>query len=218
MPALRNDKRVFDFSQAVRHIAELRGVSALNPVVVRLTNPAVAALIIVVAALEEPATQILPLNVLWLNMNATSPTFMRLMVRTEKGTGTGGLTHKWAAIALFSEVTAVQTYDAEDRTRIEAGILVSPASTSRLGIARLSCNAVALNSPIVVGDNDPRLTDARTPLPHTHPLPPITSIKTATGEVLIDQTVTPEEGMVLYATSAATAQWKFLAHSDIIEG
>jgi hypothetical protein len=87
-----------------------------------------------------------------------------------------------------------------------------------MGVAKLSYPPASAADPIAVGTNDPRLSDARNPLAHTHPLPPVTSIKTFTGSVAVDQTVDPENGMVLMATSATTASWKFLAHGNIIEG
>lgn len=212
-----NDRRLVDFGFSVRGIAMLRNVSAMNPVVVRLTNPSVANLAIVVCALEEPATQILPLNVIWLDLNPTSGNYMKFMRRLEKNTGTGGYTHKWQILNSFDEVNIPQEYDLSDQNRIQASVSVAPATQGVLGIARLSYPASSSSSPIVVGTNDPRMSDARNPLPHTHPLPPISSVKTATGIVEIDQSVTPEPGMVLLATSPTTATWSFLNHSNITE-
>lgn len=43
------------------------------------------------------------------------------------------------------------------------------ANTTSVGVTKLSTTPLVLASPIAVGDNDPRMTNARTPLAHTHP-------------------------------------------------
>lgn len=48
------------------------------------------------------------------------------------------------------------------------------ASTSTKGIVKLSVSPVLSTNPIAVGDNDPRMTDARIPLPHTQTASTIT--------------------------------------------
>lgn len=48
------------------------------------------------------------------------------------------------------------------------GADVGLATSSNTGVVKLSVEAVDVLSPIAVGDNDPRMTDARTPLSHTH--------------------------------------------------
>jgi hypothetical protein len=55
------------------------------------------------------------------------------------------------------------------------GTITVPVATDQInGISKLSLAAVDANSPIVVGDNDPRLSDARVPLSHQHPATEIT--------------------------------------------
>ncbi len=43
------------------------------------------------------------------------------------------------------------------------------ATTASYGIVRLATGPTVSTDPLVVGDNDPRLTNARTPTAHTHP-------------------------------------------------
>ena len=60
-------------------------------------------------------------------------------------------------------------------------------TTTVQGKAVITVPPVNANNPIVVGDNDPRMTNARTPLPHTHPLADITDVtitNVTTGQVL----------------------------------
>jgi hypothetical protein len=47
-------------------------------------------------------------------------------------------------------------------------VVTQKASGSIIGITELSLDPLNLNTPIAVGDNDPRMSDARTPLAHTH--------------------------------------------------
>lgn len=49
------------------------------------------------------------------------------------------------------------------------GADVGLATSENTGVVKLSVEAVDVLTPIVVGDNDPRMTDARTPTTHTHP-------------------------------------------------
>ena len=42
------------------------------------------------------------------------------------------------------------------------------ATVTKFGAAKLSVDAILITNPIVVGDNDPRNSNARTPLPHIH--------------------------------------------------
>ena len=52
---------------------------------------------------------------------------------------------------------------------VDLGISVPLATTSIYGRTSLSVNPINPANPIAVGDNDPRMTDSRDPLPHTHP-------------------------------------------------
>jgi hypothetical protein len=53
---------------------------------------------------------------------------------------------------------------------------VGVATTTAFGIVKMVTVPADVNNPLVVGDNDPRLTDARTPKPHTHPATDVTYI------------------------------------------
>jgi hypothetical protein len=55
------------------------------------------------------------------------------------------------------------------------------ATINDAGISKLSLPAVDDSNPIVVGDNDPRLSDARLPLAHTHTASSITIIPDLNG-------------------------------------
>lgn len=55
---------------------------------------------------------------------------------------------------------------------------VAPATSTTLGIVRLSVPPANSADPVVIGSNDPILTSPKTPLPHTHPISDIISLST----------------------------------------
>ncbi len=65
----------------------------------------------------------------------------------------------------------------------EGGANIGLATIDNFGVVKLSSEATSVDAPIVVGDNDPRLTDSRTPLAHTQAATTIipTSYGTLTG-------------------------------------
>lgn len=59
------------------------------------------------------------------------------------------------------------------------GSIVDVMSTTVQGTGKLSVVATNPADPVVVGDNDPRLTDARTPLAHAHAIADVTGLQGA---------------------------------------
>lgn len=211
------DKRLMTFAESARQIAILRGVASNNPVVLRMTTPISGNISIVVCSLEEPVNAILPVNVLWIDLNPSSMRYLKVYRRLGKTGGSNGLVHRWEMLSSYLHLNDAQTYDSEDLSKIQASISFGPASYANMGIVRLSTPAATASDPIAISDTDPRLSDARNPLPHTHALPPVTAIKTATGVVNISQAIPPAAGKVLIATSATTAEWRQLVHTDIVQ-
>lgn len=54
----------------------------------------------------------------------------------------------------------------------------SIATTSTAGIVKIATSPASPSNPIVVGDNDPRLTNARIPVDHEHPISDIVDLQT----------------------------------------
>lgn len=69
----------------------------------------------------------------------------------------------------IAEVTALQT---------TLDGLIVPMTDLAAGVARLSVAAANPADPIVVGDNDPRMTDNRLPLAHTHLISDVLNLQT----------------------------------------
>lgn len=200
--------------ESLVQISSERGVSENNPVVTRVSSPSAGALNVVVISHEEPTTLVLPINVIWITTDPLSNYYHRARRRVSKvDPGTGG--HTWESITRYDDAFVTQTYDAADEAIITAGPSASLATETQAGLIRLSTPPAVTGDPIAVGDNDPRLTDARTPLPHTHPQAPAGTLQTTAGNVVISTSNAPTVGSVLVATSTTEAAWRPLTQSDI---
>lgn len=200
---------------SLRTASEVLNFDAQNPIVHRLSSQTQRQVIAVVFSYVEPTFLILPLNVLWVDMRAGSPTFMRMLQRQSKlADAAKGTIHTWQAITLMSQYYTDQYYDAGDIALLDADPEVPNASVSTLGIARLSVAPVIPTDPIAVGEGDPRLTDSRQPLSHTHPEKPATQLKTKTGSATIEGN-TPVARATLVANSPTSVGWRQLTQADI---
>lgn len=200
--------------ESLVQISSERGVSENNPVVTRVSSPAAGALNVVVISFEEPTTLVLPINVIWITTNPVSDYYHRARRRVSKvDPGTGG--HTWETITRYDDAFVTQTYDAADEAIITAGPSAALATDAQSGLVRLSIPPAVAGDPVVVGENDPRLTDARNPTPHTHPQQPATALQTTAGNVVISTSGAPSVGSVLIATSTTEATWRPLTQSDI---
>lgn len=197
--------------------SDIRNMDDANPIVHRLSNATIRKVTAIVCAVKEPSNLVLPLNVTWFVFDPLSPYYRQALRRVSKAANAGaGTAHTWQLIDTIDSVFEDQYYDVTDTAIINADDPVPVASTSVQGVAKLSVASADPDNPVVVGEGDPRLTDARTPKAHTHAEKPATQIKTKTGAVTIDQTKVPVVGATLVATSATTAEWRQLTSSDIV--
>lgn len=211
-----SDLKLQKLIESLEVASDIRNMDDTNPIVHRLSNPTIRKVTAIVCSVREPKELILPLNVTWFVFDPLSPYYKSALRRKSKTTVTGsGFVHQWELIDTIDQVFVDQVYDAEDAALLTADDPVPVASTSVQGIARLSFTPEDPTDPVVVGEGDPRLSDARPPKPHTHPEVPATKLKTKTGVVTIDQTKVPVVGATLVATSPTTAEWRKLTSSDI---
>jgi len=200
-------------------ISNVQHLDEANSIVVRLSNTIAAKINVVACSVNEPTRMVLPLNVSWLNMNPQSPYYLKILVRVSKdaptSSGIAGYTYTWKEASLYSEVFVDQFYDDADAAYLNEASVIRDATTTRSGIVRLTVDPAPNTPSVAVAEGDPRLSDARTPLPHTHPLLPAYSLKTSTGEVVISTSTPPLAGYVLVATSPTTAHWAKLTKSQI---
>lgn len=195
-------------------IANVQNMDPNNPIVLRFSHVTNAVVTVVVCAHREPNTQVLPLNVTWFVYDPQSIYYMKALRRVSKESD-AGYVHTWEVVEDYDSVFTTQYYDDVDTALLSDSSQPAPASTTVAGIARLSVEAEVPSNPVVVGANDPRLSDARPPMNHTHPQEPARQLRTQTSIVTIEGSAAPVGGAVLKATSATTAVWARLQTSDI---
>lgn len=196
--------------------SDIRNMDEANPITHRLSNSTIRKVTAIVCAVKEPVALILPLNVTWFVFDPLSPYYRQALRRVSKNSVNGsGFAHNWQLVDTIAEVFVDQFYDEEDAALLNQDDPIPVASTSVQGVARLSYTPADPSDPVVVGEGDPRLSDARPPKPHNHPEVPATQIKTRTGVVTISQDKVPVVGATLVATSSTTAEWRQLTTSDI---
>ena len=71
-------------ADALEHIADLRGMDPLNPVILRQEHPARNSFITIACSIREPSFKILPVNGRWLNLDPTSENFKKFFRLTER--------------------------------------------------------------------------------------------------------------------------------------
>lgn len=206
--------RLQNLIRDLESVARVHGLAENNPVVTRLSKPSLTTLTVIVIAEEEPDTLVLPLNYTWINMDSQSANFRRALRRVSK-TATAPYNHEYEVLDLYDDVFVDQYYDVADEAIVSSGGINTAATTTELGLVKLTAAPADPNNPVVVENTDPRLTDARVPLPHTHPQEPAASLQTTGANVIINNSSPPTAGMLLFATSGTEAQWRFATSADV---
>ncbi len=207
--------RLEQMIDALETVSNIRNLQANNPQIMRLSHPTNATVHVIVCALEEPYTQVLPLNVTWFNYNPESDYYRRALRRVSKKPTDGGFNHTWEVIDTYDEVFVNQEYDAIDTAYLTNVQAVPPASVTELGTVKLSVTPADPANPKAVVEGDPRLTDARPPTSHSHAQVPAQQLKTSVGNVTISGSAAPVVGSTLIATSASSAEWRRLKSTDV---
>lgn len=197
-------------------IAALLGATGFetNPVaqIVRQVNPVLNISATFVTADVEPATYVLPLNVVWLCMDKTKTQYRTLLVRTSK-TATAPFLHTWEPVVSVPNLWAPQYYAQED---LPSGQALPLATKTDYGVARITTAPTSEGRPTFVSVSDPRNTDARTPLAHTHPEKPTKELKHSSGKINVDA-VKGANGTTFVATDANVAAYAAIDAADLLE-
>lgn len=210
------EKQLENIRDSLLVLSDIQNMDAVNPIITRMTNSTVRRVQTVVCAVREPFNEVLPLNVVWFDFDPLSPFKIRRRVSKNPDVSTG-TNHTWEEIDTMAQYNAEQYYDAEDSAILAQNDPIPVATISRLGVARLSVAPASVSTPIVVGEGDPRLTDARKPTDHTHAEKPATELKTKSGVVTIGNSSAPVIGATLISTGNATAVWRPLTSTDIVK-
>lgn len=206
-------------------IADKRNLAKRNPIPVTYPTESIGELIIVVSELE-PNNATLPLNVSWICMDSTSHRYMK-MFRRAAISPYYGLNHTWYELGSLEELLEQEQYwDTSGALSLgEAEVPeVGAATTAVRGLFQLNSAQVGEEVPTVVSDEDERMSDKRTPLPHEHAVLPakefLASSGTVEATVQVYTATAPLAGQVLRITSQEDATtfigvWDWPRASDI---
>lgn len=161
----------------------------------------------------EPFDISLPLNVVWLCMDRSTPFYKVLLVR-ESSVPSQGFQNTWTPIKALSQVWAPQYYDTD--ASASDGQAIENATTLTQGIARLTVAPQADAYPKFVSVSDPRRTDARYPNKHTHPERPAVRLKHIAGSINVDA-AQPLLGQTLRALNAGESAYAKVTALDVKE-
>lgn len=210
------EKKIEEIRDALRVISDIQNMDETNPIVHRVSNATVRKVTTTIAAVREPVNLIVPLNVIWFDFDPQSKYYKAARRRPSKNPDVAaGTLHTWEVIDTYAQFIEDQFYDAEDAAILNTQAPLPIASATVLGIAKLSHAPTNAAAPTVVGEGDPRLSDARVPNEHTHPEKPATMLKTRTGYVTIENSAAPVVGAALIATSANSAGWRQITTADV---
>lgn len=164
---------------------------------------------------SEPFDYVLPMNVIWLNMDKNSSFYRTFLVRKSKQ-ASGSFKHTWEPVTNLNMMWAPQYYDVADLPNADQ---YNVATVDDYGIARLTTGPKNVGRPTFVSVSDPRNSDARTPLPHDemHKERPAVSLRTASGTVLIDDAA-GTNGQTLRGIDATTTKYDKVRTTEILSG
>lgn len=183
-----------------------RGLSKLNPVEFVIEGNAQK--FIVLVSLLEPDTLTVPYNVTWINADVNSEDYGVLMRRVDaEKYDDKGYRGSWSVLSTVEEIYEEEQYYKKDSDPIlgEVQQFLPPlAATTRIGGFRTTVDReddTEEEIRVVVTTNDPRMSDAREPKPHTHPNEPRTMLSAGDGSnvyVNISTENDPVAGDVLF--------------------
>jgi len=198
---------------------DLRGGDKNNPIVLHHTVNN-ANIFKIVVSVEEPSFSSIPVNVLWIcNDTQKLNMYKKMYRRTSKNVDAVNITRNtWVEITDYEQIfTEIQIYDLDGSFLIgelSIGTQQPNASDIIIGLTKINLTAEDADNPIVIGDNDPRMIDARTPVDHTHAAQAFEQLKTLDGSIDISTGIAPVAGQVL-AVENDVAIWRFLKQDDI---
>lgn len=216
-----------EFVTRAMALADYRNLAQENPIPVLIPLLNGENLIVVVSILE-PNNVTLPFNVSWIVADPNSADFKKVLRRTTLAPS-AKYRNTWQELTTYEDLLLEAQY-----WDVSAGFnlgevevpQVGAATTEVRGLVRLNREYTPdASTPVVVGGNDPRMKDARTPLPHTHPKLPITMIRGAAGINAwiskISASNSPLPGQILAVTGPDAlpgtwkAVWRYPVAADI---
>tara|TARA_B100000700_G_scaffold88627_1_gene99947 strand:- start:62637 stop:67133 length:4497 start_codon:yes stop_codon:yes gene_type:complete len=218
--------RLEQFVDRLMAVADKRNLAYENPVTIMIDVGQEQFYVVVSHA--EPNHVTLPLNVTWIVADPESPNY-RKALRRASALPFDGLRNTWAELRTYEDFTEeLQFWDLS--ATFQFGEIQVPgvkeATPTRRGLFSLNREAGDPDDPVVVGDNDERMSNPRQPLPHQHPLLPSTMLAGSTGinefYVIISEGGSPAEGQILCLTEPGDEEgewngiWRYPTAADIV--
>lgn len=194
--------KIQEYATQYIKLARMRGLTPRNPIgfefrpYINNQNDVYQ----MVVSYTEPSFADKPYNLIWIDGNPASPNFQKVLLRTSH-TSDGIYRGTWEEIVDYADLYKSSQFfrpiveNAYD-LGIDPGQLTTPlAGTTRIGKVILKEDQ---SSSIVVGSNDPRMSNARTPTSHDHADYPRTKIRINSKDfVQVDSSIAPVAGSVL---------------------
>lgn len=217
-----------DYVRQAMAIADYRNLAWENPIPLEIPLANGEAFIVVVAHLE-PNNVTLPFNVIWIVADPKSEHYQKVL-RRYSAVAANGFRNSWTEIDTYEEMVAEpQFWDLSSGFNLGEvdAPQTGPATTDVRGFFKLNRDyADDAQAPVVVGDNDPRMSDDRDPLPHTHPKLPITMMLGATGlnayHVKLSSAEPPKPGEIFMLTGKGAkdnewvGKWRKPVRADLV--
>lgn len=183
-----------------------RGLSKFNPVEIIVEGNGKKFSVLV--SLLEPDTLTVPYNVTWINADPNHEDYKVLMRRVDaEKYDDKDYRGSWAVLSTVEEIFNEEQFFKKEADPILGAVpdFRPPlASKDRFGGVKLSQNSVIVDPlvPIIVGDNDTRMSNERDPLPHSHGDVPRTMLSAGDGSenyVTVNGT-DPGNGCLMFIT------------------
>lgn len=219
---------LIDWVDSKHALADARNLALYNPVVFRIPLSSLSLeQVLIVFAFREPDYRSYPFNVIWIPSDPDLPDYKKVLRRSGKASGVYRDT--WTELEELAQlIDEAQFYDLSfDNTFLLGEIgpqQLVPATITVSGLVQLEIDAEDLEDPVVVETTDPRMSDARTALGHTHPVEPYVEINgQLDGSTRVQiQGSGPQAGQVLRITGQSSgdptlfyASWLHMVQADI---
>lgn len=181
-----------------------------NPMIFRTPKEGTQLGLLFYCSYDVPRYVVLPVNAIWIDLNPESTTYRTAFKRTVKAENP--INDVWTALYFYEDSQADQAYDPEDLKVIS--IELPPTATEIThGITYLSYPQAEGK---VIGQGDPTLSNARPPLPHTHPETPATRLAIDDSESIpIKDQPVPQINQVLVVEDDDTIQWRKIKEGEL---
>jgi hypothetical protein len=204
-------------------LADRRNLAVENPITITVENSGNKYMICI--SHKEPNHVTLPFNVTWIVANPTSLNYGHALRRVSS-LPAGGRRNTWVRLQTEQDLwDELQFWDVSASFRLgEVEISATGNATNLVrGFFKLETapEPGTEDDPEVVGSNDPRMSDARQPTPHSHPLLPAIELAGSTGinafSVIINTGPVPVAGQILAITSIDEIDGETVAYGSFVD-